>query len=944
MATLLLGWWSKARCLEDGTWTEGEEYTRYCYSDVFPLWVAERLSEGATPYLDHPVEYPVLTGAQMLLAQQVVELGPESDRARAFYDVTSVLNVVAALAVVALLAAAGLPRRRLLWFAAAPTLALYATLNWDPVPLVLLTGAVVAHLRGRDTVSGVLAGLGVAAKLFPGVLIPFVIAARLAQGRRRAALGHAAGAAGAWLVVNLPVALAAPRGWARFLELNSERVADFDSLWFLAQELGDRQFETSFVNLWSALAFLAGLAVIGVVGTRGRDPSRWWTLALPALVWFLLTNKVYSPQYSLWLLPLCALVLPRLAPYAAFLVADVMVFATRFSYVGGLAGAGDGAPYPVFATAVVLRAAVLVWILVESTVADDPSLTDGTQAADEAGAREAAPVAEPDPPPSRLGAGTPAAALGAGALLAVVMTWPLAARLGAVIPQDLGDPLLQVWQLAWGGHALATAPLSLFQSNTFFPLPDSLAFSDALLGYAPASLVGTGLDAAVVRYGLLFLFAYALAFAGAALLARELGARPLAAALAGVAFAYAPWRLGQNGHLHVISSGGVALAAFLLVRGYRTTSPGLVVAGGAVAAWQVAIGFTLGIQVLYLLVAVGVVGALAVVSRRVGVPRRMLVATGVGGALLLGVAGLQALPYLRVQQAHPEAVRTVEEVAFFSPPPSALLAAPQQSRIWGPLTAPVRDTLPWQPEQTLFPGVAVVVLGVAGAVQRGWPATLRVALAGTAVTSAVFALGLRVAGGRVTYRLLYDLAPGWAGVRTPGRIFTLTTLALAVLAAFGAHAVLRRAEARPALAPLSRTLGVGLIGVVLLEGAGTIPLPEVPAAPPGLAVAEAPRLHLPSDESNDLAYVFWSVDGLPQIVNGLSGFTPDFLAQLRTDVAGFPDAASVARLRELGIESVVVHPERAAGTPWAAAAAKPVDGLGVTRIERGGVVVFDFDP
>ena len=106
------------------------------------------------------------------------------------------------------------------------------------------------------------------------------------------------------------------------------------------------------------------------------------------------------------------------------------------------------------------------------------------------------------------------------------MHWPLPLHLGRDVPRDIGDPLVQAWQVAWGGHALAHQPLDYFQANTFWPLRNSLAFSDALVGYAPAGLVGSGPHAAIVRYDLLFLFAYALAFFGAYLLARELGRRP----------------------------------------------------------------------------------------------------------------------------------------------------------------------------------------------------------------------------------------------------------------------------------------------------------------------------------------------------------------------------------------------------------------------------------
>src|SRR3954453_10469076 len=174
---------------------------------------------------------------------------------------------------------------------------------------------------------------------------------------------------------------------------------------------------------------------------------------------------------------------------------------------------------------------------------------------------------------------------------ALAMHWPLPLHLGRDVAQDLGDPLVQAWQIAWDGHALTTQPLSLFQANMFWPQPDSLAFSDALVGYAPAGLFGSGVHAAVARYDLLFLFAYALAFFGAWLLARELGAGRLGAFVAGAAFAYAPWRLEQDGHLHVLSSGGIPLALALLVRGYRTGRPSVVFAGWAVAAWQVSLGF-----------------------------------------------------------------------------------------------------------------------------------------------------------------------------------------------------------------------------------------------------------------------------------------------------------------------------------------------------------------
>src|SRR6476660_9008762 len=79
-----------------------------------------------------------------------------------------------------------------------------------------------------------------------------------------------------------------------------------------------------------------------------------------------------------------------------------------------------------------------------------------------------------------------------GLLLAALMTWPTLRHPTRTIPQDIWDPTLQAWQMAWSGHALKTDPTGLWQSNTFFPERYTFAFSDTLLGYVPFGLIGTG--------------------------------------------------------------------------------------------------------------------------------------------------------------------------------------------------------------------------------------------------------------------------------------------------------------------------------------------------------------------------------------------------------------------------------------------------------------------
>lgn len=529
--------------------------------------------------------------------------------------------------------------------------------------------------------------------------------------------------------------------------------------------------------------------------------------------------------------------------------------------------------------------------------------------------------------------------LAAGAL-AVVMTWPLALHMGSELPSDpvnVPDVLLEAWTVAWGGHALIHAPLHFFNANVFWPLGSTLAFTDSLAGYAPAGLVGHGAEAATTRYDLLFLFAYALPFVGAYLLARELGARVAGASVAGAAFAYAPFRLAHQSHLHVLSSGGIPLSLFLLVRGYRRRRGVPIVCGWLVALWQISLGWNLGLPFAYLL-AVLAAGAIVLWLRagRSAQPRVVWAATLGGTAVLVAGTLLLALPYIHVLSRHPEARRTPDLLFYFSPTGRGLLAAPSEDLVWGRVTAALR-VVP-AGEKTLFPGATVLVLGLVGLVYGRRRRALRAGLACAFVAICVLALGFGFHGGQASYRILYDYFPGWQGLRTPGRLIAFAALALCLLAAIGADRVVDVARAHGGR--LAAATGALLVGLVLLEGYGTIgrtPVPAIPSLPRGAP----PILVLPptSDLANATA-MFWSVDGFPAVANGWSGFHPNQFVTLTAESSGFPDAASIRAIRAYGVHTVVLDRALARGTPWQSALTRPIRGLGITRSDAGPLVYF----
>ncbi|MGZ5333029.1 MAG: hypothetical protein ACXWD7_03895 [Solirubrobacterales bacterium] len=546
----------------------------------------------------------------------------------------------------------------------------------------------------------------------------------------------------------------------------------------------------------------------------------------------------------------------------------------------------------------------------------------------------------------------------AACLLAVVMHWPLVLHLGTDIPRDVGDPLVQSWQEAWGGYALIHQPLHFFQGNMFWPQPDSLAFSDGLIGYAPISFFGSGVKAAVVRYDLLFLFAYALSFIGAYLLARELGLRPAGAAIAGAAFAFAPYRLEQDGHMQVVSNGGVPLAFALALRGYRLRSPGWVIAGWAVAAWQLTIGFTLGLPMAHLIGLLGIIPAVVWWRRgRPPLPRRLVVATLAGVLIYSGTAIMIGRPYLRVAEDHPQAHRKPDIVEGFSGPLKVFLLPPEENEVWGAVSAPLRDGLIAAPEKTLFPGLAILVLAVVGLCSDALPRRLRIGLGLGVLGVSILMMGFQVKDGYLwPYRILFEANPLWEAIRVPGRLIVFSSLGLALLAGAGAQAVARRLAAMDRVPGALRgrapaTLVAVLFAVILVEGRG-VPFdpfdkqaqPPVPLPPARTADIPAPQLHLPALRPEDnRRYLLWSTDGFPLIVNGRSSLVPTFTGELIEAMQPFPDPYTVRVLRRLGVRSVILHTDRVAGTPWAGAAAKPVAGLPLRRRQRpGGLVIYEI--
>ncbi len=365
-----LGLLQKQPC-RASAWTTDNIYPDLCYSDIGFLYRSRPgLMDNTSPYAgtgETPLEYPVLTGGFMSAAALVTNWidadGDDIGRSRTFFDVTLLMLVACALATTVLIAkTAGRRPWDAALFALAPGLLLTAYINWDMFAVSLTAAFGLAWARRRPALAGALLGLAVAAKFYPLVLIGPMFLLCLRAGQLRA-FGRMLGAGlAAWLLVNLPIMLTHPHGWARFYLFSRERGESFGSPWYALTRSGWGIAPDS-LNVVSGGSFLLlclGIAAVAVFAPRR---PRVGQLAFLAVAAFAMTNKVYSPQYVLWMLALFPLARPRWRDLLIWQGAEVIYFVAVWWHLQGLTYP-DVANVPEWTHngATFLRIAATLWI------------------------------------------------------------------------------------------------------------------------------------------------------------------------------------------------------------------------------------------------------------------------------------------------------------------------------------------------------------------------------------------------------------------------------------------------------------------------------------------------------------------------------------------------------------------------------------------------------
>jgi uncharacterized membrane protein len=395
---LALGMVQKSNCYQH-TWQDGQaRYTHMCYSDLPYLYTGRGFAELNWPYSEDAqvraryevMEYPVgisywawgaayvthwLNGSPDLSSRYGQSVGdmsaqPEVHREMRIFVIVNALGFAVLTLLAAWLLAGVTPRRP--WdaagFALSPALLLTGLVNWDLLAVVLVAGALWAWARDRPVLTGVLIGLGTAVKLYPLFLLGGILVICVRQRRARALTRTALGAAGAWVLANLPAYLSGPEPWRVFWTFNSERGADLGSIWLVVQQALDRTgdpfaFDPHTINVVSWLFFGAWCVGVLVLGLTSPSTPRLAQLGFLVVAGFLLVNKVYSPQYVLWLLPLAVLARPRWRDLLVWQAGEVLYFAAVWWYLGGYLAPASGGDAGFYWAAILVRLAAELYLV-----------------------------------------------------------------------------------------------------------------------------------------------------------------------------------------------------------------------------------------------------------------------------------------------------------------------------------------------------------------------------------------------------------------------------------------------------------------------------------------------------------------------------------------------------------------------------------------------------
>jgi len=477
--------------------------------------------------------------------------------------------------------------------------------------------------------------------------------------------------------------------------------------------------------------------------------------------------------------------------------------------------------------------------------------------------------------------------------LAIAMTWPLAPNLNRAV-DGASDPLLNSWILDWDWYAAFHRPLSLFNANIFYPAHYSLAYSENLFGIAiflfPFRAAGVS---PITAHNVAMLGGFAFSGYAAWLLGRLITGNGLAGIIAGIFYAFVPFRFTHLPHVQHVQGGTLPLLLAALLSYARSPT------WTRAALFGAAFLFNGLANIHYLLFGSIAIGVTILI---VG-PSLARIAIWVGVAALILIPFLY--PYWAVAKMY-GMQRSWQETMSFSARPGDWIVSSVNNRFYTPL----HDSKV-NPELWLFPGALAIVLAAVAIVSRERQSVL---IALTWITIGFLgSLGLHT----FFHRFLFTYVPGFRAIRVPARWAVIVYVGLAMLVALAtAMLARRRVWIAPALAA-AFLIELRAAPIAWYMAPTTVPPVERWIA----AVSPRALIELPMIADREYKIVFASTAHHRPIVNGVSGFTPSEYQRMAA-MAGSWSELLTGELARIGVSHIIVHADvmDASGRAWLARA------------------------
>ena len=265
------------------------------------LWpFSEKILTGSTK-VQHPVEYPALTGLVMWLLSFLVS--PSETAVFDYYRITAAFQIVL-LAISAYLIFKLAGKKYGFYFILAPAVLYSLNRNWDIWAIAAMLLAIYLFEKKKFQLSAILLAVSIATKFFPIVLMLPIMIIFLRNKQIKLFINYAVTTAAAWAAINLPFVLINYEGWAYFYKFSAERglgsASFFEITNIILPSITFNSVHFYILNVLTLVAITTYLVKLKSVPTLAAT-------SFFVMFGFILFNKQYSMQYVIWLSALAVL-------------------------------------------------------------------------------------------------------------------------------------------------------------------------------------------------------------------------------------------------------------------------------------------------------------------------------------------------------------------------------------------------------------------------------------------------------------------------------------------------------------------------------------------------------------------------------------------------------------------------------------------------------------